>query len=34
MMDNVTIMMSAVIVMAIVFIAIDEYQEKHNKAHR
>lgn len=32
MMDNITIMMTAVIVMAIVFIAINEYQEK-NKAH-
>ena len=29
-MDNVTIMMSAVVAMAIVFIAIDKYQE--NKA--
>ena len=26
-MDNVTIMMSAVVIMAIIFIAIDKYQE-------
>ena len=31
-MDNVTIMMIAVIAMAITFIAIDKYQEK-DKAH-
>jgi len=31
-MDNVTIMMSAVVAMAIVFISIDKYQER-NKTH-